>query len=510
MTESTENHNHDAVYAIAGAAPQTDQQLASWIERHLNIRVPTQPLIENHNAPLQYLAHAFFEDRHPRDCVVWANRGGGKTFYAAIATLLDMIFKPGIEIRILAGSLDQAKRMHTHLRALLATEPLEELIEGKITERKIKLINGSIVELLAQSQTSVRGTRVQKLRCDEVELFDPDVWEAAQLTIREKHCATNNQGAGDNKMVPGSIECLSTLHVPFGLMHNLVTSAKDNNQQHRKLFQWGVVDILDQCDDTHQCLTHDGSCPLAAECSGKAKARDAAGETPGHLTINNAIALKSRVSQSTWDAEMLCLRPKRSDCVLPEFNQAIHVSHSLPDPATITQTIAGMDFGIRAPTVVIFASLDQAGTLWVTHEYLKADVPLTEHIQAIKDTDPLTPLAWIGVDPAGRQRGLQTGISDIAALRKAALTIRDARASIHQGLGLIRARLNPATGTPTLMIHKSCEHLIKCLETYHYPQDNPLSPTPEKDGSDHAVDALRYMIQNLDQPYTHKKSTYIK
>ncbi len=504
--EAHENtNNHDAVYAIAGDAPQTNQQLAEWIERNLHIRVPTAPLIPGHNAPLDYLAHAFFEDRQPRDCIVWANRGGGKTFYAAIATLLDLIFKPSIEIRILAGSLDQAKRMHTHLRALLATEPLEELIEGKITERKIKLINGSIVELLAQSQTSVRGTRVQKLRCDEVELFDPEVWEAAQLTIREKTCSTKE----GQTQVPGSIECLSTLHVPFGLMHELVTQSKDSNQQHRKLFQWGVVDILDQCTSEHQCTTDDTNCDLLDECAGRAKQRDAQGHTPGHLTINNAIALKSRVSQSTWDSEMLCLKPKRSDCVLPEFDQSIHIANQLPDPSNITQTIAGMDFGIRAPTVVLFASLDQHNTLWITHEYVQAGVPLTEHISAIKATKPLTPLSWIGVDPAGRQRGLQTGISDIAALRKAGLTIRDNRAGIHQGLDLIRSRLNPATGSPTLMIHQSCEHLIKCLETYHYPQDNPLSPTPEKDGSDHAIDALRYMIQNLDQPYTHKKSTYL-
>lgn len=495
-----------AVHAVVGDAPRTDEQLAEWVDRYLNIRVPSSALIEGHHAPLEYLGHAFFEDRLPRDCVVWANRGGGKTFYAAIATLLDMLFKPGIEIRILAGSLDQVKRMHTHLRALLATDPLDELIEGKITERKIKLVNGSLVELLAQSQTSVRGTRVQKLRCDEVELFDPDVWEAAQLTIREKHCAS----VGPGIEVPGSIECLSTLHVPFGLMHELVTGAKENNQKHRKIFQWGVVDILDQCSDRHACHGEDGPCPLVEECAGRAKARDASGQTPGHMTIGNAISLKSRVSQSTWDAEMLCLRPKRSDCVLPEFNHEIHIADGLPEPSSIIQTIAGMDFGIRAPTVVLFASLDASGTLWVTHEYQRAGVPLGDHIAEIKDTQTLTPLGWIGVDPAGRQRGLQTGISDIAAMRKAGLSIRDGRAGIHQGLDLIRARLNPATGHPTLMVHRSCEHLIKCLETYHYPQDQPLNPTPEKDGSDHAVDALRYMIQNLDQPYTHKKSTYLK
>lgn len=494
--------NHHAVFAIAGAAPTTDRELSEWVEQHLGIRVPSSALIEGHHPPLAYLAHAFFEDRVPRDCVVWANRGGGKTFYAAIATLLDLVFKPGIEIRILAGSLDQAKRMHTHLRALLATEPLDELVEGRITERKIKLINGSIVELLAQSQTSVRGTRVQKLRCDEVELFDLDVWEAAQLTIREKHCKGTE--------VPGSIECLSTLHVPFGLMHTLVTGARENNEEHRKLFRWGVVDILDQCGPRHQCESPDGACPLVDECAGKAKLRDQSGETAGHLTVNNAIALKSRVSASTWDSEMLCLRPKRLDCVLPEFDQLVHVCDQVPPVEQLVETIGGMDFGIRAPTVVLFAHLDHAGTLWVVEEYQRANASLNEHIDAIRSVELEPSLGWIGVDPAGRQRANQTGISDIAALRKAGLSIRDNRLGIHQGLDLIRARLKPAMGHPTLMIHKRCEHLLRCLESYHYPQDQPLNPMPEKDGSDHAIDALRYMIQNLDKPYTQTKSTYLK
>ena len=35
--------------------------------------------------------------------------------------------------------------------------------------------------MLAQSQRAVRGLRVQKLRCDEVEMFNPSIWEAAQL-----------------------------------------------------------------------------------------------------------------------------------------------------------------------------------------------------------------------------------------------------------------------------------------------------------------------------------------
>ena len=102
--------------------------------------------------------------------------------------MLDLIFKPGIEVRILGGSMEQSKRMHAHLSGLFRHQAIAGMLDGKITQTRVRLTNGSACELLAQSQTSVRGTRVQKLRCDEVELFDPDGWGAAQLATRSKQC----------------------------------------------------------------------------------------------------------------------------------------------------------------------------------------------------------------------------------------------------------------------------------------------------------------------------------
>lgn len=495
-----EEHKNEEI-KITGDCPDSEDELHAWIFERLGIRVVREALIDGHSAPFEYLCHAFFEDRLPRDCLVWANRGGGKTFYAAVATMLDLIFKPGIEIRILGGSLEQSKRMHAHLRDLFAIDRFDELIDGKITDRRIRLTNGSTVELLAQSQTSVRGTRVQKLRCDEVELFDRDVWEAAQLVTREKYC--------NDHRVKGSIECLSTLHVPYGLMHDLVAQSAEDCGESRRVFRWGVVDVLDSCDDhIHQCIGAVGPCPLAAECAGKAKGRDRRDESPGHITIDDAIALKKRVGNETWNAEMLCLRPKRTDCVLPEFDPGVHVVNELPDGSSGGTWIGGMDFGIRSPTVVLFACVDASGCVWVGSEYLKIDTALDKHVAVIQEHS--YPLKWIGVDPAGRQRGFQTGISDVQAMRSAGLTVHDRRLGLHEGLGLIRARLKPASGPVRLYIHRSCRNLIESLVKYHYPADQPMCASPEKDGSDHCVDALRYMIQNLDKAYTATCDSYIE
>ncbi|MFG0247105.1 MAG: hypothetical protein ACF8MF_13740 [Phycisphaerales bacterium JB052] len=484
-------------------APETPDDLHAWLIEHLSIMVVREPMDPNHNAPFEYLCHAFFEDRLPRDCVVWANRGGGKTFYAAVATLLDLVFKAGIEIRILGGSLEQSKRMHAHLRGLFAIEPFDELIEGKITERRLRLVNGSSVELLAQSQTSVRGTRVQKLRCDELELFDREVWEAAQLTTRE-------MGSGTGR-VRGSIECFSTMHVPYGLMHELIEQSADAGTA-RRVFKWGLVDVLDACDERHTCISDHGPCPLAPECAGRAKGRKRQptnpSQTPGHISIDDAIALKSRVGQDTWNSEMLCLRPQRSDCVLPEFDDGLHVVDRIPHEAASGLCIAGMDFGIRSPTVVLFARVDTHGVIWVVDEHVQSDRSLDEHIAVIKGHNPAP--VWLGVDPAGRQRGLQTGISDVQAMRRAGLVVKDRLLGLHEGLKLIRARLKPANGGARLYFSSRCEQLIDSVRKYHYPKDQPFCDTPEKDGHDHCVDALRYMLQNLDRAFSTQEDNYIQ
>lgn len=87
-------------------------------------------------------------------------------------------------------------------------------------------------------------------------------------------------------------------------------------------------------------------------------------------------------------------------------------------------------------------------------------------------------------------------------LRKAGMLVKSRRMGVHESLNLLRARLAPAAGGPTLFIHARCTHLIESLERYHYPTNRPEDDTPVKgDGFDHAVDALRYMIQNLDAPY---------
>ena len=549
--------------------PFTPDQLHAWIRNHLGISIVREPLLPSSSAPFDYLCAAFFEGRIPSasapplvacssdrlpvtspDLVLWANRGGGKTLLGALATLLDLVFKPGIEVRILGGSLEQSRRMLEHLRRFAERDAIAPLIDGRLTDKRLKLKSGSRDEVLAQSHTSVRGTRVQKIRCDEVDLFDREVWEAAQLTTRSMPC----KGPW-GETVGGTVEALSTMHRPMGLMWDLVASSvsplpagegpgvrvaplqetttveNDPNASPspyhplpvspshspspstRLLFRWGIIDALEHCPPARECNV----CELEPECQGRAKLRPP--HAAGHVVIADALAMKQRVSRAAWESEMLCLRPKRSDCVYPEFELSTHVcSPSLREgaggrvgssaAASDHLTICGMDFGLRSPTVILWGTVDDDGILRITDEYVEADRALDQHIAELQREGRPAP-RWIGVDPAGHSRNDQTGRSNIPALRRAGLIVRARRAGLLEGFSAVRARLQPATGGPRLFIHQRCKRLIESLVRYHYPEDRPESLEPVKDGHDHAADALRYLIINLDQASTARRGNYL-
>lgn len=519
--------------------PATVDELHGFVEKVMGVRLVREARMRGHAAPMDYIAHTFFEGRLGKfagqepDCVLRANRGGGKTFLGALASLLDMLFKPGVQIRLLGGSLEQSQRMHEHLKALVGSPGVRELIgagAARVTARKVVLKNGSVAEVLAASQTSVRGTRVQKVRCDEVDLFDPEVWEAAQLTTRSMDCAGP---WGDE--VRGSVEALSTMHRPLGLMWRIVNGTRERRGEatenaasavpaaSRPVLRWGVLDVLEDCGHRHKCA----GCALEPECAGAAKLPRSVGPG-GHVRVSDARRMKSRVGRATWESEMLCLKPGRTDAVFPEFDTDVHVVSDDAAAGPFVNLVAGMDFGFRAEAVLLLAGVDAEGVVTVIREHAAAGVRVVEHARMLKEWlseigrerhergegDGLPAvLTMIGVDPAGRARSDQTGESSIDVLKTEGFTVRSRASRIEAGIALVRARLEPAwsrvsvdradassggRSTPKLRVCRSCTRLIECLTRYRYPESNPEATEPKKDGFDHACDALRYMLVNME------------
>lgn len=479
--------------ALRDIRPVTPDQLHGYCRLVLGFNIPRKqyPRYYNHNPdnatlidtcmPFDYLCHSFFETGIIRDCVVWANRGGGKTQLGAIATVLDLIFKPGIQIRVLGGSKDQSSKMYRYIRDIMERDEMLTLIDKKITENRIKLNNGSAVEILAQSEQSVRGNRVQKLRCDEVELFTPEVWQAAQFVTRSAQCG--------EVYVPGCIEVLSTMHRPFGLMKKLTEETAV-----RRLFRWNVVNVLENCPENRNC----NNCSILPECQTAAK------HTNGFFRITDAIQQKARTSSEAWQAEMICNKPCRSDCVYPEFDPDLHVvpfnpdtlNNNTPDKKKVI-VVGGMDFGFRSPTVMLWGVINPKGVLHIIDEHVASEKTIEQHILEIKSRN-WPHVAWLGIDPAGYQRHEHLGLSTAVLLKQAGFKITARRMDLRSSLEAVRVRLKSADNRIRLFIDPKCNTLIESLQAYHFPPDKPFATEPVKDGTDHACDALRYMVINLD------------
>ena len=92
--------------------PKEKADLKNYLTVFLGLNIGDTKICPEHNTPMDYLWHCWrsdFDGSRSGDCIVWAGRGGGKTLIAAVATLLDCIFKPGCKVRILAGSELQAQ-----------------------------------------------------------------------------------------------------------------------------------------------------------------------------------------------------------------------------------------------------------------------------------------------------------------------------------------------------------------------------------------------------------------
>jgi len=264
--------------------PKSKKQLREYLATYLNLELPGKAVCDDHKSPLDYAWYAFNADfTKPKpinaDAVVWANRGGGKTKLAGALTLLDCIFKPGCQCRILSGSGDQAGRMYDYILEFIRGG-FEHLTCGRVTSTLCSFMNKSQIEVLKQSETSVRSHHVHKVRCDEVELFKKPVFEAAKFTTQS------------TLKIIAAFEIISTMNTSHGLMNKVV---KQTEKLKTPVFKWCLWDVIEKCEG-RDCKT----CVLLSDCQGKAK------KGKGYYKINDAISQFGRTYSRNWVYEMLC------------------------------------------------------------------------------------------------------------------------------------------------------------------------------------------------------------
>jgi len=468
-------------------APRSRRELKKYLKEFADVRVPDRRVCEGHSSPFDYLWYAYSRDlkltnddgrltkekSRNGDCIVWANRAGGKTQLAAVATLLEGLFKPHCQTRILAGSLAQSGRMFGYLRDFVESQFSDQLA-GRLLKESCAFTNGAEVQILPQSSSSVRGQHVHKLRCDEIELFETDVFDAAKFITQSK-----------NNLV-AAMEMFSTMHKPYGHMQRLIDAAPDSGIP---IFKWCVWEVIERCGKDRAC----SRCPLNNDCQGKAK------HANGYLKIDDVISQMRRSSRAGFEAEMLCLRPALENAVFTEFNPDIHVRPVPYDPNL--PLYRAVDFGFVNPLVCLWMQVDAAGMVRVIDEYVQDRRTAAANADAIiKRTPGLSPQAAMTFcDPAGAAKNGVTGTSEIKVFKDKSIPCKYKKSGILEGIEKIRAALLSGDNTSHLMISPKCETLIQALRCYHYPEDGLPTELPHKDGThDHPIDALRYFFVNFD------------
>ncbi|MEJ2672339.1 MAG: hypothetical protein P8168_09110 [Deltaproteobacteria bacterium] len=286
-----------------------EEELLSFIEAFFidksgkPLHIPRASVCMDHTPPAQYICDSFFET--VQDSVCWANRGGGKTLLGALATWLDTVFKSGCATKILGGSQEQSKRMYEHLTGEgdgwgIVNEDFQHVLRGEMLAQRTVLNNQSNIQILTASSKSVRGAHPQKIKLDEVDEMDPNIYEAALLVPQTK------------RGIKASVQIYSTMHRAYGLMNRIITDAAQSGY---KVYKWCIFDVLEKCPLWRLCQ----DCDLWEDCQGKARQSD------GFYSIEDAISKKRQVSHDTWLCEMLCQQPSSEGLIYKEFSIDVHV-----------------------------------------------------------------------------------------------------------------------------------------------------------------------------------------
>ena len=179
-----------------------------------------------------------------------------------------------------------------------------------------------------------------------------------------------------------------------------------------------------------------------------------------------------------------------------EFNPSVHVvtPFQLPLP---WERVKGIDYGYASESCCLWGIIDiNDGTLIIYRELYKKGLTGEELGAIITDMELEDPFSVSGVlDTAAWARTGTTGPTVGEALQKAGHKLRRADKNRIQGKIQIHEFLKVReSGRPKLQIFNTCPNLIRELQSI------PLSKTNPEDvdthASDHAYDALRYMIMS--------------
>lgn len=496
MREFTQMFKDGAVHKIptdlapflVGYHPQTDDELSLWIHVCLEkqgltcnfTRTPNhlQTDLPNTCSHLEYMCDAFFE--RVGDCIVLGSRGSGKTLLFAAMLFLEALHKPGIELAHLGAIEDQAKRCYRYFRKMTDHPLFASCLAKQPTSTRAEFANGSVVEILVGTMAGVNGPHPQHSQIDEVELID---WAIMQEAFNMARSA---------KGYPSSTRLTSTRKKASGTMQRLLDEAP---QRGFKIYQWNLWDTIKTCPlteddrgrvtdqqelytfkndkgDQSSCFVYSSclNCPMLPACRGQAKTSNAGPN--GVISIEDAIKNYRTLDREVWDAQVICVKPGRSNLIYDMFDPDYHIvdytemlkdkygEHYQYDFDTDIEVYAGQDAGFGCPATVFLQVIDDPETgeqtVVIFDELYEKNIAPSKYVSEflLPKHDLYNVIEWF-CDPSNSQQLM-------AEMELQDLYTVPGLKNVDEGIDAMRALFSMGR----LLIDKRCKNLIWELGRY--------------------------------------------
>ena len=167
--------------------------------------------------------------------------------------------------------------------------------------------------------------------------------------------------------------------------------------------------------------------------------------------------------------------------IYSDFRQGVHISEAEPKG----QKVCAIDFGYTNPFVALWGSVDEDGRLHIYDEHYKRRELMEYHAEQILSRGECE---WYVADHDAQ---------DVAELRAYDIPTAPAKKAVLAGIQKVMSRLIvQPDGRPRLTIHPRCVNLLREIGTYRW-REQSSKEEPVKE-NDHAMDALRYMVMQLE------------
>lgn len=459
---------------------------------------PNSVTVDYTPAPRQALAHATLVD----ELLYGGAAGGGKSRFARMEALAFALQVPGSATLVLRKTFKDLNRAGGMIPGFRMEVP-KQLGGYNGTDHVWTLRNGSTIELgYLNSDADVanyQGAEYQLIIVDEV---------TQQTEFRYRYLLSRLRSSGalaDRMAAAGLRPRIICTGNPGGVGHGWVKSRFIDPAPAEQV--WRPAPSLEDPEPGTRCFI-------------PARVTDNPHIDDGYIKKLNALpdAERRALRDGDWDVY--------SGQRFKDFRRAIHVIDPEDVPISLggVQKAVGVDYGLDAPFAALWGARLADGLIVVYREAYQPDLTPQQQAELIRDSEApgerdharpipvaLDPSTWArnpylekapgadvaNVDPTAPPVG---SIADHyrKVLGRSVVKAHNDRLN---GVALVADKLRVrADGLPRLLIYSTCRNLIRTLPAL--PRDAKRPEDVDTHAEDHAYDALRYLIQELERGST--------